>query len=307
MDHGATRIARLIVCALAASIASHPLIAQTAPSDRAALMTYCDHIDSVSAPTMAGARERSDCWKRLQLEGLDNALVAERYRAAVRDYDAAVAADSSRRALAAREAQIDQQLRQLQRAMQQRAYVAADSLAQLVLAVQPQNQRALAFHERIVAITRANALRRAVYIVAALVLVLGVGLGITARVLAVRQRRAEEAARALSAQRTATLRIIDGVGRGKMYTIDGPIFRIGSAQSDRPEEHNDLLLSDEDAFVSRYHCAILRRDGRYYLIDSSLNGSYIDDERLERGEPYPLEDGAEITLSGVTRLKFLLV
>jgi hypothetical protein len=296
----------LVVSAIALACATQ-LSAQTAPSDRAALMTYCDHIDSVSAPTMVGARERTDCWKRLQLEGLDNALVAERYRAAVRDYDAAAAADSARRALATREAQIDQQLRQLQQAMQQRAYTTADSLAQVVLAVQPQNQRALAFHERVVAITRANTLRRTVYGAAGFVLLLGLGLGITARVLAVRQRKADEVARAVAAQRTATLRIIDGVGRGKMYTIAGPIFRIGSAQSDRPEEHNDMVLSDEAAYVSRYHCAILRRDGRYFLIDSSLNGTYIDDERLERGEPYPLDDGAEVTLSGVTRLKFLLV
>ena len=103
------------------------------------------------------------------------------------------------------------------------------------------------------------------------------------------------------------LRIIDGVGRGKMYTMSGPIFRIGSAESERPEEKNDLVLSDETAYVSRYHCAILRKDGNYYLIDSSLNGTTVDDDALERGEPRLLEDGCEFTLSGVTRLKFLLV
>ena len=73
------------------------------------------------------------------------------------------------------------------------------------------------------------------------------------------------------------LEIIDGIGRGKMYTIDGPIFRIGSAVSDRPEEKNDLILSDAGAFISRYHCAIVRKDGQFFLIDSSLNGTYMDE------------------------------
>jgi hypothetical protein len=256
---------------------------------------------------MAGIRDRTDCWKRVQLEGLNSALVESRYRAAVRDYDNAMAADSTRRTLEAREAQLDQLLTQVQRAMIARDLPLADSLARGVLRVQPQNQRALAFRERIVALGRAAQLRLAVYVAAGVVLLVGLALAVSARVMAVRQQRAAAAERVLAAQRTAMVRIIDGVGRGKMYTMSGPIFRIGSAQSDRPEEKNDLVLSDEAAYVSRYHCAILRKEGNYYLIDSSLNGTYVENQLLERGEPRLLEDGAEFTLSGVTRLKFLLV
>ncbi len=270
-------------------------------------MRYCDHVDSVSAPTLEGARERTDCWKRIQLEGIGNALVEERYRAAVRDYDNLVAADSSRRAIAAREAQVDQQLVTVQRALVARDLTLADSTVMSVLAIQPQNQRAIAFKERVVTLRRANQLRLAVYVVAGLVLAVALALLVTARVMAVRQSRAEEVERQKAALRTAMVRIIDGVGRGKMYTLSGPIFRIGSAQSDRPEEQNDLVLSDESAYVSRYHCAILRKDGCYYLIDTSLNGTYVDDTLVERGEPTLLDDGSEFSLSGVTRLKFLLV
>lgn len=298
---------RAIVLATLALFALAARAQAQQPSDRAALLKYCDHIDSISAPTIAGIRDRTDCWKRIQLEGLNSALVEERYRAAVRDYDNAMAADSLRRLNDAREAQIDQQLKLVQRALGARDLRAADSIARVVLSVQAQNQRALAFRERVLALRRADQLRQAVYVAAGVVLVVALALMITARVLAVRQRRAADAERIRAAQRTAMIRIIDGVGRGKMYTMSGPIFRVGSAESERPEEKNDLVLSDEASYVSRYHCAIIRKDGNYYLIDSSLNGTYVDDELLERGEPRLLEDGSEFTLSGVTRLKFLLV
>ena len=284
--------------------AAHRVDAQ---QERASMLRYCDHVDSAAAPTLTGARERTDCWKQVQLQGLGNALVEERYRAAVRGYDNLLAADAARRAMQLREAQVDAHLHSVQVAIASGDLRVADSLTRVVLAVQSQNQRAIAFHDRIVALRRADQLRLTVYIVAGLVLLIGIALAVTARIVAVQQARAAEVARLKAAQRTAMVRIIDGVGRGKMYTINGPIFRIGSAESDRPEEQNELVLSDRDAYVSRYHCAILRKEGTYYLIDSSLNGTYVDDELLERGEPRLLEDGSEFTLSGVTRLKFLLL
>lgn len=309
----AASLSRIVVCAVALPLSYAAAHAQrTAASDartqeRGTLMRYCDHVDSVTASTIAGIRDRTDCWKRIQLEGMGNALVDERYRAAIRDYDIAVAADSARRAVEAREAQIDDQLSSIQRAMTARALPRADSIVTMVLATQPDNQRALAFKERVIALQRARQLQLAVYIAAGLVLVTAMTLAATARVMAVRRARAADLEHRKAEQRTAMLRIIDGVGRGKMYTMSGPIFRIGSAESDRPEEKNDLVLSDESAYVSRYHCAILRKDGNYYLIDSSLNGTSVDDDAVERGEPRLLEDGSEFTLSGVTRLKFLLV
>lgn len=291
-----------------------PAEAQRAPvqsaareQERTSMLRYCSHVDSISASTATGIRERSDCWKRIQLEGMGNALVDERYLAAVRDYDALVAADSLRRAATERDAQVDRQLREVQSAVMARALSTADSTVKLVLAAQPENQRALAFQERIVTLRRADQLRRALYLLAGVVLLGALALGVIARVVAVRQKRAASAEQLKAAQRTAMVRIIDGVGRGKMYTLEGPLFRIGSAESDRPEEKNDLVLSDDAAFVSRYHCVILRRDGHFYLIDSSLNGTYVDNTAVERGQPTLLQDGSEFTLSGVTRLKFLLV
>jgi len=281
--------------------------APAAAQDRAALTRYCDHIDSVSAPTRDGISERTDCWKRIQLEGFGSALVEERYQAAVRDFDRAVAADSLRRSMALREAQVEQTLVTVQRAIASRELTAAETTVTDVLRLQPQNERALAFRERIVALRRAQQLRTAVYVASVLVVLAGLGIAFSALVVGVRQSRAAEQDRARAAQRKAMIKIIDGVGRGKMYTLDGPLFRVGSALSERAEEKNDLVLSDDRAFISRYHCVVLRKDGGYFLIDSSLNGTYVNEALLERGDPVRLEDGDELSVAGVARLKFLLV
>ena len=275
--------------------------------DRATLMRYCDHIDSVSAPTLQGIRDRSDCWKRIQLEGLGSVLVEERYQAAVRAYDSVVQTDSLKRAVVAREARVDQELLAVQQSIASRDLDAAMSTLSGILSVQPQNPRAQAFKERILALRQAQQLRVAVYVASGLVMLTALIFVLSAWIVAFRQTRANRVEREKAALRKAMVKITDGIGRGKMYTIDGALFRIGSALSDRPEEKNDLVLSDDTAYVSRYHCAILRKDGNYYLIDSSLNGTYLNEDMVDRGEPYLIEDGDELSVAGMARLKFLLV
>jgi pSer/pThr/pTyr-binding forkhead associated (FHA) protein len=145
------------------------------------------------------------------------------------------------------------------------------------------------------------------FTIAGSILLLALVMGIGARLLAARHQRQLAKRRADVSQQKAMLEIIDGIGRGKLYTIDRPVFRIGSAVSERPEEKNDLILSDADAFISRYHCTIIRKNDKYFLIDSSLNGTYIDEELLDRGEHRSLEDGDEFSLAGMARVKFLIV
>jgi hypothetical protein len=159
----------------------------------------------------------------------------------------------------------------------------------------------------VIAMIRAQRLRRTVFALAAAVLLLALAVGVGSKFLARRHQRQLARHRAERSQQKAMLEIIDGIGRGKIYSIDGPVFRIGSAESDRPEERNDLILSDAEAFISRYHCAIVRKDGRYYLIDSSLNGTYMDADLLDRGERRALEDGDEFSIAGMARVKFLIV
>ena len=102
------------------------------------------------------------------------------------------------------------------------------------------------------------------------------------------------------------MQVIDGVGRGRFVSIAGPVFRIGAVGAETPEEKNDLVISDADRRVSRHHCTIVKRDGHYYLIDASRNGTWLNGEALPRGEQRRLEDGDELVVADAARLKFLV-
>ncbi|MGH7584132.1 MAG: FHA domain-containing protein [Gemmatimonadales bacterium] len=296
----------LVIAAAPAALAAQqpPAPAGTQQAqEKAALLRFCTQMDQSAEHTVQSIRDRTDCWKRMQVEGMGDSLVDARYRAALADYDAAMNADSLRRAAET----VNQRLIAVQRAIQARDLGSARGNVDTILAMQPGNQRAIAFRDRIDGLDQARRARLVLLGIAGLVLVAAAGLAIASRRIAVRHHREVEAQRARSEHQKAVLEIVDGIGRGKIYTINGPIFRVGSAESDRPEEKNDLVLSDSGGFISRYHCAIVRKEGKFFLIDSSLNGTYLDDELLERGEHRVLEDGAEFSLAGMARFKFLLV
>ncbi len=110
-----------------------------------------------------------------------------------------------------------------------------------------------------------------------------------------------------AANRAAVLQIVDGLARGKLITLDKDkaTFKIGAATGPGDTEKNDLVISDSATLVSRYHCTLIRRAGDYFLVDSSQNGTAVNGEMLKRGDHYPLEDGDEITVADVSRIKFL--
>jgi hypothetical protein len=273
--------------------------------ERGKVVQFCQQMDITAPPTIEGARDRTDCWKRLQLQGMGDALVDAKYQAAVADFDQASRKDSTRRASDSSAAAINNRMLVAQRAIQARNLDDAESAVNDVLSIQPNNQRALVLSDRITALKRARQLKITLFAVGAAVLALGAGLGVLAKKLGKKHTEKAAQEKVAAAERKAMLKIVDGVGRGKVYTIEAPLFRIGAASSDKAEEKNDLVLSDSAAAVSRYHCSILRRDGRFYLIDSSLNGTRLNDEPLDRGEHHALRDGDELTVAGVSRLKFL--
>jgi hypothetical protein len=283
--------------------ANPPGTGRQGAQEKATLLHFCQQMDQTAEHTVQSIRDRTDCWKRMQLQGMGDSTVDAGYRAAVADYDAAVKSDSVRAAGDS----VDQKLAAVQRSIQSRDLDGARHTVDGILAVQPDNQRALAFRDRIVALSRARRLRTTLFTIAGAILLLALMMGAGAKLLAVRHQRQLAKRKADASQQKAMLEIIDGIGRGKLYTIDRPVFRIGSAVSERPEEKNDLILSDSDAFISRYHCTIVRKNDKYFLIDSSLNGTYIDEELLDRGEHRPLEDGDEFSVAGMARVKFLII
>lgn len=274
-------------------------------ADKAALLRFCQNVDLSAAATVQGTKDRTDCWKRMQVEGMGDALVEAKYAAAVADYDQAVKADSVRRMSDSSTTAMNARMQAVQRSIQTRNLDDAESSVDEILAIQPQNQRALAYKDRIVALKRARQLKIALVAIGVAVLALGAGLAILAKKLSGRHKVKAEQRKAEAETRKAMIKIVDGVGRGKSYPVESALFRIGAAASDKPEERNDLVLSDSASSVSRFHCSILRRDGRFYLIDSSLNGTALNDEPLSRGQQHALRDGDEFTVADVARLKFL--
>ncbi len=66
---------------------------------------------------------------------------------------------------------------------------------------------------------------------------------------------------------------------------------------------NDIMLPDPE--VSRSHARISQRDGNYYLEDDgSLNGTYLNNERLAANQPALLSTGAEVRFGSHLRLIF---
>ncbi len=308
--------ALLLVLALSRAAAAQDTTAAPAPAgaqgaaaqrdvERNKVVQFCQQVDITAPPTIEGARDRTDCWKRLQLQGMGDALVDAKYQAAVADFDQATQKDSTRRASDSSAAAINNRMLVAQRAIQARNLDDAESAVNDVLSIQPDNQRALVLSDRITALKRARQLKITLFAVGAAVLALGAGLGIVAKKLGKKHTEKAAQEKVAAAERKAMLKIVDGVGRGKVYTIEAPLFRIGAASSDKAEEKNDLVLSDSAAAISRYHCSIIRRDGRFFLIDSSLNGTRLNDAPLDRGEHHALRDGDELTVAGVSRLKFL--
>ena len=306
-------LAVLIGCAMmpaagrAQDSAAAPAAGAAAQRDleRGKVIQFCQQVDLTAPATVEGARDRTDCWKRLQLEGMGDALVDAKYQAAVADFDQATRRDSTRKASDSSAAAVNARMLAAQRAIQARNLDDAESAVNDVLTIQPNNQRALVLNDRIVALKRARDLKVTLFAVGAAVLVIGAGLGLLAKKLGKKHTEKSAQQKVAAAERKAMLKIVDGVGRGKTYTIEAPLFRIGAASSDKPDEKNDLVLSDSAAAISRYHCSIIRRDGRFYLIDSSLNGTRVNDEPLDRGEHHALRDGDEVTVASVSRLKFL--
>lgn len=77
--------------------------------------------------------------------------------------------------------------------------------------------------------------------------------------------------------------------QGQAYSIDQEQFVIG-----RGAKYSDLAI--KDANISRRHCAVVRRNGEYYIKDlESTNGvefqgTRVDDHKIEEGNIYLLCD-----------------
>lgn len=106
-------------------------------------------------------------------------------------------------------------------------------------------------------------------------------------------------------QRGAMVRVVGGVGRGMLKPLTTSVFRIGAAESADDARHNDLVISDDGCLVSRFHCEILQQGRTYRLMDSSLNGTWVNGKRVPSGEQIRLKNGDDVVIAGVSQLRFM--
>lgn len=92
----------------------------------------------------------------------------------------------------------------------------------------------------------------------------------------------------------ASLVVRSGSQAGSTFALDGAVTRLG--------RHPDSDIMLDDITVSRRHAEIVRDGGRYEIVDDgSLNGTYVNGERVDRVE---LRQGDEVQI-GKFRLVFL--
>jgi hypothetical protein len=196
-------------------------------------------------------------------------------------------------------------LRQAETALDAGDLKAADTQVDDVLSTSPDDPRALSLKATIADKRKSAETRKKMLILGAIILAVAVAGGLLLMQLIRAKREHDKESRAAAAARKAILKVVDGIGRGKLIALDKDVFRIGAAMGTKPEEQNDLVLSDSDSAISRYHCSIIKKDGGFWLVDSSLNGTSLNEQKLDRGEDHNLEDGDEFVLADVTRIKFL--
>jgi hypothetical protein len=274
--------------------------------DRARLLRMAREASQAPAATVREAEDRMERWKMVML--IDPADVEARlgFEQAQRALDAARAreetARTTRESLEREHSEKRDRLRMAERALYARDLHGAKGILDDVLRQHPADPRAASLMQMLREARRAEGVRRRLIYGAAGLLVLALLTGAWARR---RYRERKEEASPTSDRPQALIRVVDGVGRGKLVPITRDILRIGAADDVENGDLNDLVVSDAGAAVSRYHCAIVRKGRDYLLLDSSLNGTRLNGRRLSRGEHQVLRHGDEFVLAGSSRLKFL--
>ncbi|HMI57680.1 MAG TPA: FHA domain-containing protein [Gemmatimonadaceae bacterium] len=256
--------------------------------------------------TEANAEERAELFKMVLIIDGSDTEARMGFDQAQKDIDAAHARDAAAQkskedAVAAKR----YKLRAAETALDAGDLKTAESQVDDVLSTSPDDPRATSLKAAIADKRKSAATRKKMLILGAIILAVAVAGTLLLLQLLRAKREHDKQAKAEAAARKAILKVVDGIGRGKLIALDKDVFRIGAAMGAKPEEQNDLVLSDSDSAISRYHCSIIKKDGGFWLVDSSLNGTSLNDQRLDRGEDHNLEDGDEFVLADVTRIKFL--
>lgn len=104
-------------------------------------------------------------------------------------------------------------------------------------------------------------------------------------------------------KKEAFIEVVDGLDKGKRYTLDQDVVHIGAVAEDGGNK-NEIVVRDAERMISRFHCEIHKHKGKYFLIDcGSANGTSVDEEPARKGKPVPLRSGARVELGGTCTLR----
>lgn len=114
-----------------------------------------------------------------------------------------------------------------------------------------------------------------------------------------------------SLQRVPPLDMIKATSSYTLLTPNGHSITLTEAENVIGRSHpRDAVSPDIDLWtlgvedartVSRRHCRILRQEDKYYIEDlGSMNGTRLNDQPLQQGQTYPLQDGDTIIVGRVT-------
>jgi hypothetical protein len=101
------------------------------------------------------------------------------------------------------------------------------------------------------------------------------------------------------AKHVSTLEMIEGPQPGDIFRLEKETTVIGAL-----EKEADWAIADLSRRVSRRHCEIKRSGGRYFLVDVSTNGTWVNGKPVTAGEPVLLKRGDLIAVAEDVVLRF---
>lgn len=101
----------------------------------------------------------------------------------------------------------------------------------------------------------------------------------------------------------AYLEIASGTDRGRRFEFATDVLHIGAIAQDSGGK-NEVVLSDPDRMISRFHCEIHRRGSKFYVFDlKSANGTFVDGRRIKPGKPVRVRGTSRLELGRVCELR----
>jgi hypothetical protein len=95
------------------------------------------------------------------------------------------------------------------------------------------------------------------------------------------------------------LEMIEGPQIGQQFVLQKEATALGALASEV-----DWAIEDPLRKISRRHCDVVRQGRHYFLVDCSLNGTFLNGRAVQKGQPALLKRGDQIGLGGAVTLRF---